>query len=147
MSNTDPLVQLLLHSISKPTVNPDGSVGLTYDVEQLKYRLLDIKSDNFVAFLTSYKDMLATCQRLETTQLPAVGVALAEYFRSRVESMMIGVTGQASENAELIRLLLQDRTEQFVTLQSTPENRGLMDRLGAGSRPQQQQQAPQQPPR
>lgn len=138
MAHTDQLVQLMLHSISQPMSNPDGSVGLTYNTEELKYRLMDVHSDNFVAFIDAHKEVHSICDRIEATQLPDVGKAVADFFRAEADGMMISITGQSSERAELTKMLLQDRTEQLVTLQASPEHRGLAERLGGGTRPQQQ---------
>ena len=142
MTQTDHVAQLLLHSVSKPTANAEGGTDMVYDPEQLKYRLMSVHAPNFVAFIRRYKDLQTICRRIEETQLPGVGAALAEYFRDRAENMMLSVTGEGSHDAETIRLLLQDRKE-IAYLESAPKSPGMLDRI-AGATQQPQEQAPPQ---
>ena len=56
MTNTQAAVQLLMSSISVQKTTPTGDTETTYDPEQIKYQLYNVDSDNFTAFLISYKD-------------------------------------------------------------------------------------------
>lgn len=143
MTDSAPLVQVLLHSISKPTQSPDGGVEMLFDPEFLRYRLMSVGANNFPAFVKEYKDMISVAQEMARTMHPEIGGALARYFVERADNMLISITAESSHHAELTRLLLQDRKE-VAYLEAAPQKPGIMDRIAGATQPQEQQGPPPQ---
>ena len=135
MTDQNPLVGLLMHSIAKEFRNPDGSVNMAFDPEQLRYRLMSVHAPNFVAFVKAYKDVITLGREMVETQLPGVGEAVANRFVTRVESMMISTTAESSHDAEMMKLMLEDKRE-IRYMDGSPKSRGLMDRIAGGTAPQ-----------
>ena len=153
MTNTQAAVQLLMSSISTQTTTATGDTETSFDPEQIKYQLYNVDSDNFTAFLKSYKDAQYIAEFIRDTVLPGVGLELGKMIHALAENTMISIGGKSSEKGRLLNMLLRDTQEQKIMYSGIPtEKKGFLSGLGQTNQEQgqQQQQGGQnnnQPPR
>jgi len=110
--STPALIELIMQASGVPTTNTAGEVKIVPDNDMVMYRLMDIPSDNYAAFLKEAKEFLNTAVQLENK------VRTVSYDRILKEVMAIeryyniSITGKSSENGKLIKELLKDETLQ-----------------------------------
>lgn len=150
MTNTQAAVQLLMSSISVQKTTPTGDTETTYDPEQIKYQLYNVDSDNFTAFLKSYKDAQYIAEFIRDTVLPGVGLELGKMIHALAENTMISIGGKSSEKGRLLNMLLRDTQEQKIMYSGIPaEKKSFLGGLGQTNQEQGhggQQQGGQNPP-
>ena len=132
------MTNLILASVSEERMGIDGAVTNTVDNEMLFYRLLDVDSDNFSAFILEAKNCLTWANTIHEHVTPYVAVSLQREMREIIRNYLISITGKSGEKGKLIRLLLQDRSESIVTFKG--DNKNMLDKLRNSQGDNQQQQ-------
>lgn len=133
-----------MHSIStQHGVNPDGSPNMVFDPEMIKYRMMDIDTENFPAFARAYKYLLLTCKEIVETQNPAVAEKIAGFFATRADAMLVSTTAASSHHGKFLQTLLQDKREVKYIDGTKVQNPGFIDRLAHGTQSQDQPPPPQ----
>ena len=136
------MTQLILSSVSEEKYHPDGSTSLAIDNEMLFYRLLDVDSDNFAAFVLEIKNCMTWANTIKDHVTPFVAVTLENEMQELVRNYLVSVTSKSGEKGRLIRMLLQDKSESIVTFKG--DNKSMLDKMRNSQGDGQQQQGGQQ---
>lgn len=142
MTNSLPVVQMIMHAISKQHTTPHGEDITVTDDKFLKYQLMYVNTDNFAAFVQALENVLSTKEYVCKHCIPAVGQAIDEIITNMASAAMVSIAGKSSENGKYIKLLMQDIQENRIVYSDVPENQksSILSRFG----PAPQQGQPQQ---
>ena len=129
MANIHDATQLILHSISDGLIKKDGSEDLRFDPDGIRFQLWDVNTDNLVACVKTYKDVLTWCSILEDSCLPELSANITKVVSRIANDGMSSISATSSENGKLIRGLLSNKQEQAITL-TGEDSKGILQRLG-----------------
>jgi len=130
-NNTPALLNAVISSVSQPVRDATtGEQVLTTNPEDLKYRFMNIKSDNFAAFLhAAFAAKRSIDER--SHDFPSLTYhSIRSQVHGIVEDYLRSVTGKSSEaGGALIKMLLAD-TQTNVHYFSELKSKGIMSKLG-----------------
>ena len=133
MTTSEPVINLLLHSVSKEAIDPDGSAQMHYDPEMLVYRLYNVESDNFPAYIGAHKNVITWANQLRNTTNTVTGKAIADLMVELTANNLISLTGTSAKNGEFMKALLLDKQESYIKMDSAPNGRSIMDTIKANT--------------
>ena len=143
MTNTQTAENLLMTAISSPGVNAKGEPGYDYDKEFLLFQMFDIKTDNFPAFVESYKSVKTIANHLRFSTIPTVGNTIANLMEDIARNHMISLAGCSSQNGKFLKSLMEDKTESKILYQGDQDidkstARKMFEGIGSSQRSQQE---------
>lgn len=111
-SSTPALIELITKTIGSPVPDGNGGFATVPDNDMVVYRLMDIPSNNYAAYLKEAKEFLNTAVQMigkvrtvSYERIVAEISAIERYYQ-------ISITGKASEQGKFIKELLKDETMQ-----------------------------------
>jgi len=149
MTNSIPaLIDMLLQVTSKPVVGPDGKISMIPDTDFMRYRLLNIPSNNFSAFLLHCIQLKKDIENLKSGFPELSYNVIRKEIIDTVDSYMLSLTGKSSEGGQLIKLLLQDVNTSYHFFRDMSGGRKMLGGFGgmAGDQDRQRQVQEQAPP-
>ena len=136
------MTQLILASVSDHKYNADGKAVAVVDSEMLFYRLFDVDSENFAAFIFEIKNCILWADTISDHVTAYVAETLKSEMHAIVRNYLVSVTGKSGEKGKLIRQLLQDKSESVITFHG--KDKGMMDKMRNSQGNNDQQQGGQQ---
>ena len=130
----------MTHTTGTTELLPDGELKSIPDNELLKYRLFDIPSDNFAAFLFDIKNVENLANSMADSMTPTLSNQIKRNIAKLVKGYIVSLTGKSAENAGLMKMLLQDESKQYHYIKGM-DRAGMLDKIRGVQGPQ--QQAPQ----
>lgn len=110
--STPALIELIMRASGVPTPDGKGGFDVVPDNDMVMYRLMDIPSDNYAAFLKEAKEFLNSAIQLENRVRAVTYSKIVKEVMAIERYYNISITGKSSENGKLIKELLKDETLQ-----------------------------------
>ena len=136
-TNTPSLIHFLTHTTGSTELLNDGELKSIPDNELLKYRLFDIPTDNFSAFLFNMKHAENLANSMSDSMTPTLSNQIKRNIAKLTKQYIVSLTGKSAENAALMKMLLQDESRQYHYIKGI-EKAGVLDRIrGVQGQPEQ----------
>ena len=111
------MTQFLIDSVSETTKLESGELVKIPDLDKIQYRLLQIDTDNFAAFIQKAQVLKIWSENLNQHTTPRTAQSIRDIVSALMRSYQIGLTGKSSEQGgRLIRDLLEERTESIINV-------------------------------
>ena len=123
----------MLHSVSKETKESDGTSNMHYDPEMLVYRLYNVETDNFPAYIGAHKNVITWANQIRYSCNAVAGKVIADLMVELTANNLISLTGTSAKNGEFLKSLLLDKQESIVKMESSPNGRSIMDTIKANT--------------
>ena len=135
-ANTLPVMtQFIIDSVSDP-IQVNGETMKLPDLEKLEYRLLQIDSDNFAAFVQKLQRLKIWADELEHHCTPRTAASIKGIVYKQIRTYLIGLTAKSSEKGgRLIKDLLEERTESIVNIHEQGKQSTARRWLGGDKQP------------
>ena len=108
------------------------------------FRLFDIPTNNFSAFILDANILLTTVHSMSDSMTPAFSQMVINDITKLVRGYIVSLTGKSSEGSTLLKQLLQDESRQYHFFKDMKKENSF-SRFISGDRGQQQQQPQPQP--
>lgn len=141
------LIDLIVQTSGQIRVTDEGDVITIPDNEFIKFRLLDIDSDNYAAFLKALMNLKALALTFDTELTPALAAPLKAEVMQHITGYVNSSTGKSSEHSKLIKEIIKDEQHMFHYFKESGGKKSFADRIpsfqgndgGGGAEPEPQQ--------
>lgn len=123
------LADLLLQTSGKVVIKEDGSSEVIPNMEMLKYRLMNIDSDNFSAFLKEIFDLESLVNSFDRELTPETATVMKQEISEVIGNYLKAVTGKSSEGGMLVKELLRDEQTMFHFYKDDSRKKSWADRI------------------
>lgn len=106
------LIDLVTKTVGTPVSDGHGGFTVLPDNDMIMYRLMDIPTDNYSAFLKEAKEFLNMAMQMETHVRAVTYEQIVREARAIERYYQVSVTGKSSEQGKFIKELLKDETMQ-----------------------------------
>ena len=111
------MTQFLIDSVSETTKLESGELVKIPDLDKIQYRLLQIDSNNFGAFIQKAEVLKIWADTLNMHTTPRTAASIRQIVSALMRTYQVGLTGKSSEQGgRLIRDLLEERTESVINV-------------------------------
>jgi len=129
-SNTSSLLSTIISSVSRQQTNAAGEEILVTDYEELKYRLMNVKSDNFCAFLYSAFETRDNISQMRYDFPSVTYDNIQNQINQIIKNYLTSVSGKSSEaGGMLLKMLLSD-LQTNVHYFSELKNKSILSKIG-----------------
>ena len=128
MTNSESVIQLIMNGLLNETTDDKGNVKTDYNSDMLNFRLFNVESENFPAWVSAHKNVISLAQRILQTNNRHISEPIARLMIETTMNNLVGITGLSSVNSEFLKMLLLDKQESLVKLESNGA-KSIMDTI------------------
>lgn len=129
-SSTPALIDLVTKTVGSPVPDGKGGFSVVPDNDMIMYRLLDIPSDNYAAFVKEAKEFLNIAVQMSNKVRTVTYDRILREVTAIERYYQMSLTAKSSEDGKFIKELLRDETIQRLSVKEEGKQ-GLMQRFAA----------------